>query len=51
MHKPACSTRLWIVPILTLALAGCWIPENFDTRIAINKDGSYTFTYDHSRPN
>jgi hypothetical protein len=27
-------------------LTSCWIPENFDTKIAINKDGSYTFTYD-----
>jgi hypothetical protein len=46
LHKRFYSTRLWIVLILTLALAGCWIPENFDTRITINKDGSYTFTYD-----
>jgi hypothetical protein len=46
MRKPGCSTRLWIVSILTLALAGCWIPEIFDTRITINKEGIYTFTYD-----
>jgi hypothetical protein len=46
MRKRFNSTRLWIVLALTLALAGCWIPESFDTRITINKDGSYTFTYD-----
>jgi hypothetical protein len=46
MHKQFCSARLWIVLILAVALAGCWIPEKFDTRITINKDGSYTFTYD-----
>src|ERR1035437_7581942 len=38
--------RLLILSILLLALTGCWIPENFDTRVTINKDGSYTFTYD-----
>jgi hypothetical protein len=46
MHKRGCSTRIWIVLILTLVLAGCWIPETFDTKITVNKDGSYTFTYD-----
>ena len=46
MQKRFHWTRPLILSILLLALAGCWIPENFDTRIAINKDGSYTFTYD-----
>ena len=46
MHKRFHSMRLLILSILLLALTGCWIPENFDTRVTINKDGSYTFTYD-----
>lgn len=35
-----------VVIASVLALSSCWIPENFDAKIAINKDGSYTFTYD-----
>lgn len=31
--------------VVMLLLAGCWIPENFEANITINKDGSYTFTY------
>jgi len=29
-----------------MLLSACWIPENFDAKVDINKDGSYTFTYD-----
>ena len=32
--------------MILLALTACWIPENFDTKITINKDGSYLFVYD-----
>lgn len=46
MRKRSYSAGLWIVSILLLVLTSCWIPENFDTKITINKDGSYTFTYD-----
>jgi hypothetical protein len=46
MHKRFHSMRLLILSIVLLALTGCWIPEKFDTRVTINKDGSYTFTYD-----
>ena len=46
MRKRSHSTRLLIVSILLFVLAACWIPENFDTKITINRDGSYTFTYD-----
>jgi hypothetical protein len=46
MHDRVHSLRLLIVSILLMVLAGCWIPENFDTKITINKDGSYTFSYD-----
>jgi hypothetical protein len=46
MYNPLLSTRLWILLIILLALAACWIPENFDTKITINKDGSYLFVYD-----
>jgi len=31
---------------MALLLAGCWIPENFEADITVNKDGSYSFTYD-----
>ena len=31
---------------IALLLSGCWIPENFKANITVNKDGSYTFTYD-----
>ena len=46
MHNRFHSARLLIVSILLVALSGCWIPENFDAKITINRDGSYTFTYD-----
>jgi len=36
---------LIIISILFL-LQGCWIPEDFETTIKVNKDGSYVFTYD-----
>ncbi|MCK4813809.1 MAG: hypothetical protein KAT14_07720 [Candidatus Marinimicrobia bacterium] len=36
---------LVIIGIIFL-LQGCWIPEDFETTIKVNKDGSYTFTYD-----
>lgn len=29
-----------------LALAGCWIPEKFDARVDVHRDGSYDFVYD-----
>lgn len=31
---------------IALLLSGCWIPENFEANITVDKDGSYTFTYD-----
>ena len=47
MHQRLCSTPLLIVTtVLLIVLAACWIPENFDTRVTVNKDGSYAFTYD-----
>jgi hypothetical protein len=37
----------WIVIFIFAPLLwGCWIPENFDAKVTVNKDGSYTFTYD-----
>src|SRR5216683_5636888 len=29
-----------------VSMSGCWIPENFDAKVTLNKDGSCTFTYD-----
>ena len=46
MHKPFCMTLVSISVSLCIILSACWIPESFDAKIAINKDGSYTFTYD-----
>jgi hypothetical protein len=37
---------LAILLVLCLTLSGCWVPENFEAKVTINKDGSYTFTYD-----
>ena len=41
-HKTSVIICVLIVAILT----GCWIPEKFDAKVVINKDGSYTFSYD-----
>lgn len=46
MRQRSYTATLGIVAILVLMLASCWIPENFETKITINKDGSYVFTYD-----
>lgn len=46
MNRPLRAMVLAIILILCLTLFGCWIPENFEAKVAINKDGSYTFTYD-----
>ncbi len=35
-----------IVLLLSATQVSCWIPENFDAKVTINKDGSYTFSYD-----
>jgi hypothetical protein len=32
--------------VLSLFMSACWIPENFNAKVALNNDGSYTFTYD-----
>ena len=37
---------LMIATSIVLLIAGCWIPENFEAKVTINKDGSYMFTYD-----
>ena len=34
------------VTFFALVLSGCWIPESFVSNIAVNKDGSYSFSYD-----
>ena len=33
---------LFIIAVLT----ACWIPEKFNAKITVDKDGSYTFVYD-----
>lgn len=37
---------LLVVTSMALLLDSCWIPENFEANVTVNKDGSYTFTYD-----
>ena len=34
-----------ITSILLFLLSGCWIPEDFDCKVKVTKNGSYTFTY------
>jgi hypothetical protein len=46
MSRPTSKQLLPIVIVLTTTLSSCWIPENFDAKVTINKDGSYAFTYD-----
>lgn len=38
--------KLLLCAATLLLLSGCWIPEQFDAKIAINKDGRYTLSYD-----
>ena len=35
-----------LVLIVCISMSGCWIPESFDAKVTLNRDGSYTFTYD-----
>lgn len=40
------TARLVLLLFLALSVAGCWIPEKFTARVVINKNGSYSFSYD-----
>lgn len=40
------NARIIICTLLISLLSGCWVPEQFNAKILINKDGSYTFTYE-----
>ncbi len=46
MNRPVRVMFLAVVLILCLTLSGCWIPENFEAKVAVNRYGSYTFAYD-----
>ena len=46
MPRPFRVPILLFALVVALSLWACWIPENFDAKVTINKDGSYTFTYD-----
>ncbi|MBN2780810.1 MAG: hypothetical protein JXR21_02465 [Candidatus Marinimicrobia bacterium] len=35
-----------IAVVATAFLSSCWLPEDFDARVLIAPDGSYTFTYE-----
>ncbi|MFA7346283.1 MAG: hypothetical protein WCZ86_00850 [Desulfurivibrionaceae bacterium] len=37
---------LFVFAIISIFLFGCWVPEKFQAKVAVNKDGSYTFVYD-----
>ena len=38
--------RLAVVFSLIPFFFGCWIPEKFEAKVMVNKDGSYTYVYD-----
>ena len=40
------ALSLMVIIGMVLLITGCWIPENFEANVTVNKDGSYTFTYD-----
>lgn len=42
---------LIISVILLFVLSGCYLPEKFTGRVDVNKDGSYTMTYDGTMVN
>ncbi len=49
MISPLTNRRFLLLGMLLAAgvtLSSCWIPEQFIATVNINKDGSYTFTYD-----
>lgn len=31
---------------LSITLGGCWLPEQFDAKVTVNGDGSYSYSYD-----
>lgn len=42
-----CGWIKWFLIILIMvSLTSCWLPEKFDAKVSINKDGSYVFVYD-----
>ncbi len=45
-HPGRRSVFIAVLFMACLATSSCWIPEKFDAGVSINKDGSYTFTYD-----
>lgn len=45
MSKHTMKT-LMLMSFILLLVWGCWIPEDFETQIYVNKDGSYRFTYE-----
>ena len=40
------KARITVFALIVAMLTGCWIPEKFDAKVVVNKDGSYTFFYD-----
>ena len=44
-------THIFALFILLAFMSGCYFPEQFDAKVIINKDGSYTFTYDGTLSN
>lgn len=42
-----CGCIKWFLIVLTIiSLTSCWLPEKFDAKVSVNKDGSYVFVYD-----
>lgn len=40
------KATLLIGILILVLLSGCWIPEQFDAKVTVNRDGSYIFAYD-----
>ena len=45
------TIRAFIISIIAVLLSGCWIPEKFDAKVVVDKDGGYTFSYNGTLTN
>jgi hypothetical protein len=45
MSSEIAIIKIFVLLFVAALLSGCWIPEEFDAKVAINADGSYTYSY------